>query len=202
MMLKVPLAMIGLIVGGLLTSVGFYAYVTNQYTLNLAGFFYGIPILLGGFALKAAELKPVPLRPTTPEVLALRNEQATPAQLQIFKDITRYRYGQEAHLDLALGALGLSPTVDERPIITGVWEESVDGAYAMVMEFESFLITLETWKEKEDKMTRFFGPDVKARVAPSPNKENYVEVSLITSPGESASLTFGVADPNKRTLFL
>ena len=91
MMRKVPLAMIGLIVGGLLTSVGFYAYFTNQYTLNLAGFFYGIPILLGGFALKAAELKPVPLRPTTPEVLALRNEQATPAQLQIFTDITRFR---------------------------------------------------------------------------------------------------------------
>jgi Protein of unknown function (DUF2854) len=202
MIRKIPLALVCLVIGGGLTAVGFYAYATDQYTLNLAGFFYGIPVLLGGCALKAAELKPVPAKPTTPEVLALRTAQATPTQTQIYKDITRYRYGQEAHLDLALAALGLSPTDDERPIVTAVWEEAIEGAYAMVVEFSSPLIPMEVWKEKEAKMTRFFGPDVKARVAPSADKENYIELSLITSPGESADVVFGTPDLSKRTLFM
>jgi Protein of unknown function (DUF2854) len=201
-MRKIPLALVCLVIGGFLTAVGFYAYATDQYTLNLAGFFYGIPVLLGGCALKAAELKPVPAEPTASDVLALRNDQATKTQAQIYKDITRYRYGQEAHLDLALAALGLSPTDDERPIVTAVREESVDGAYSMVMEFQSPLISMEVWKEKEAKMTRFFGPDVKARVEPSPTKENHVELSLITSPGESADVVFGTPDLSKRTLFM
>ena len=61
MLRKIPLAAVGLTVGGILTVVGFYAYAVGMNTLNLAGFFYGIPLLLGGLALKASELKPVPL---------------------------------------------------------------------------------------------------------------------------------------------
>jgi hypothetical protein len=201
MMRKIPLALVCLIIGGVLTGVGFYAYATDQYTLNLAGFFYGIPVLLGGCALKAAELLPVPTGETTPEILSLRDEQATATQRQIYKDITRYRYGQEAHLDLTLAALGLSPTVDERPIVTRVWEESVDGAYSMVLEFASPLISIEVWTEKEAKMTRFFGPDVKARVKAG-SRDNAIELSLITSPGESADVVFGTPDLSKRTLFM
>lgn len=202
MLRKIPLALVCLVIGSALTGVGFYAYATDQYTLNLAGFFYGIPVLLGGFALKAAELKPVPAEKSSAEVLALRKEQATKTQLQILKDITRYRYGQEAHLDLALEAIGLSPTDDERPIVTAVREESVNGAYSLVLEFESPLISLETWHEKENKMTRFFGPDVKVTVVPSPSKEKHVEVSIVTSPGESADLVFATEAPNKRTFFM
>ncbi|MFM7580901.1 MAG: DUF2854 domain-containing protein, partial [Microcystaceae cyanobacterium] len=55
---KIPLALVGLTVGSLLTVMGFVAYALDKPTLNLAGFFYGIPLLLGGLALKAAELKP------------------------------------------------------------------------------------------------------------------------------------------------
>jgi hypothetical protein len=93
---KIPLALVGLIVGGLLTVMGFVAYALDYATLNLAGFFYGVPLLLGGLALKAAELKPIPFaEPTSESVLTLRKEQATPTQNQIRKDVTRYRYGQE-----------------------------------------------------------------------------------------------------------
>ncbi|MGL4879603.1 MAG: DUF2854 domain-containing protein, partial [Waterburya sp.] len=119
MLRKIPLAAVGLTVGGILTAVGFYAYAVGLNTLNLAGFFYGIPLLLGGLALKAAELKPVPYTvETSPEIKQLRS-QATSTQEQLRKDVTRYRYGQEAHLDESLAKLGLSPTDEERPQLVG-----------------------------------------------------------------------------------
>ena len=101
--------------------VGFIAYATGNATLNLAGLFYGTPILLGGLALKASELKPIPFsQPTAPEILSLREAQATDTQNQIRLDVTRYRYGQEAHLDESLERIGLSPTDEERPLLVAL----------------------------------------------------------------------------------
>ena len=78
MLRQTSLGTLGLILGGVLTVVGLTAYFAGNPTLNLVGFFYGIPLLLGGLALKAAELKPVPFsQPTTPEVLALRRGPAS-----------------------------------------------------------------------------------------------------------------------------
>jgi Protein of unknown function (DUF2854) len=183
MLRRISLAVLGLSVGGVITIVGFTAYFLDYATLNLAGFFYGIPLLLGGLALKASELEPVPLtQPTPPEVKALQTQQATITQKQILKDVTRFRYGQEAHLDLALGHLGLSPTDEERPVLKGLREESVDGAYSLVLEFDSPLISFETWKEKQSKMTTFFGPGVRVTVA-NP-EEDTVEVAMIASSPE------------------
>ena len=100
--------------------MGFIAYAKGNSTINLIGFFYGIPILLGGLALKASELKPVPMsEPTPPSVIKLRDETATETQNQIRKDVTRYRYGQEAHLDSSLESLGLSPTRRRKTIAGG-----------------------------------------------------------------------------------
>ena len=62
---KISLGTLGLTIGGILTIIGFVAYADNNATLNLVGFFYGIPLLLGGLALKANELKPVPFTQTT-----------------------------------------------------------------------------------------------------------------------------------------
>ena len=57
MLRKIPLGGVLLSIGSILTLVGFVAYFRDMATLNLAGFFYGIPILLGGAALRAAELE-------------------------------------------------------------------------------------------------------------------------------------------------
>ncbi len=176
---KFSLGSAGLLVGGILTIVGFVAYATDNPTLNLAGFFYGIPVLLGGLALKASELKPVPFStPSTPEIINLREQQATSTQKQIIKDVTRYRYGQEAHLDESLARIGLSPTDDERPVLTGLKEKIIDGQYALILEFDSPLISWETWQEKQEKLTKFFGPGIKAEV--SKNEEDIIDLSLIT----------------------
>jgi len=175
---KIPLALVGLTVGSLLTVMGFVAYALDKPTLNLAGFFYGIPLLLGGLALKAAELKPIPLAEPTPEtVLALRKQQATPTQNQIRQDVTRYRYAQEAHLDDALQRLGLSPTDEERPLLKTIQEIEREGRYCLVLQFDSPFISLETWQEKREKIEKFFGPQIHV-ILENP-QENQVDVLLI-----------------------
>ncbi len=179
MLRKIPLAAVGLTVGGILTIIGFYAYAVGLNTLNLAGFFYGIPLLLGGLALKAAELKPVPFSvETSPEVKALR-EEATPTQEQLRKDVTRYRYGQEAHLDETLARLDLSPTDEERPELIGIREEATDGAYTLVLEFNSPFFSLEKWQERQEKIEKFFGPNIKANI--SQTEESAIDLALIKS---------------------
>ncbi len=180
MLRKIPLALVGLTVGSILTVIGFVAYAIGNSTLNLAGFFYGIPLLLGGLALKAAELKPIPFaKETTPEVLALRKEKATATQNQLRLDVTRYRYGQEAHLDEALQRLGLSPTDDERPILTKIQEDKIEDNYALILYFDSPLVKLETWREKQEKITKFFGPDITADIAQLGDDE--IKLTLVTT---------------------
>jgi hypothetical protein len=179
MLRQTSLGTLGLWVGLVLTIGGFIAYATNNATLNLAGFFYGIPLLLGGLALKAAELTPVPFsQPTTPEVLALRNKLATTTQNQIRNDVTRYRYGQEAHLDTSLSHLGLNPSDEERPILQGIREENRDGAYALVLEFESPMFSLEAWLQKQEKIATFFGPGIQVEIT-QPTEES-IDVALIS----------------------
>lgn len=186
MLRRTSLGTLGLILGGFLTIVGFTAYFVGNPTLNLVGFFYGIPILLGGLALKAAELKPVPInsQASTPEVLALRLSQATVTQNQVRQDVTRYRYGQEAHLDESLSYLGLSPTDEERPVIKGLREVEIEGAYALILEFDSPLIPLEVWQQKQQKMESFFGPGVQVKVT-QPSEEKIDLALIATSKAES-----------------
>lgn len=181
MLRQTSLGKLGLIVGGILTIVGFVAYFTGNATLNLAGFFYGIPLLLGGIALRITELKPVPFsQPTPAEVVALREQQTTSTQNQIRQDVTRYRYGLSAHLDSSLSHLGLSPSDEQRPLLTGIREAAIEGAYTLVLEFDSPQIDLATWQQKQPKMTSFFGPGVV--VSLSQPQADHVEVALISTP--------------------
>lgn len=190
MLRKTSLGNVLLVVGGILTVVGFVAYFQDNATLNLAGFFYGIPVLLGGLALRAAELEPTQYsRETTSEVLTLREQQATPTQNQVRSDVTRYRYGQEAHLDEVLERLGLAPSDEERPELTAVREEAIDGGYALVLEFDSPHIPLATWLDKQSKIEKFFGPNIRAEMTEP--QENQVDLALIAiatpEPAETLS---------------
>ena len=185
---KISLGKWGLIIGGTLAVIGFIAYGVGNATLNLAGFFYGIPVFLGGLALKAAELKPTPYtKETPPEVVKLREEKATPTQNQIRNDVTRYRYGEQVHLQESLERLGLSPTDEERPILSGLREESIDGSYGLVLEFESSLVSWEIWQERQEKIERFFGPNIRAHLTqPEPD---WVELALVAVTSEQLPVT-------------
>jgi hypothetical protein len=181
---SLPLARILLYAGGALTAIAAVAYVIGNSTLNLITFFYGVPVLLGGLALKAAELKPAPYKtPTSPAVVALRDRLATPTQNQVRKDVTRYRYGEEAHLSLALERLGLAPTDPERPKLVSVEEADLQGDYGLILEFESPKMPFETWQTKRDKIERFFGPNLRAEVAQG---EGAIVVVSLISPAPTA----------------
>jgi Protein of unknown function (DUF2854) len=185
---KISLASIGLYVGSILFALGFWAYAKGNSTLNLIGFFYGFPVLLGAFAFKSSEVTPIPIVvPESEAVLALRNLQETSTQKQLRKDVTRYRYGIKAHLDEILEKLGMSPTDEERPVLAGLYEEisqseETKGAYSLVLRFQSPLMNFEAWQQKQDKLTRFFGPGILAVVTELENKE--VDLKLITVMGD------------------
>ncbi|MEM6449677.1 MAG: DUF2854 domain-containing protein [Cyanobacteria bacterium P01_D01_bin.105] len=164
MLRKIPLGGVLLVIGGVLTLVGFVAYAQENATLNLVGFFYGVPILLGGLALRAAELEPVPYTTLPSEAAIALRDQATQTQTQVRKDVTRYRYGQEAHLDETLERLGLSPNDTQRPVLFGIREEQRDGAYALILEFDSPYVPFEKWQEKREKIETFFGPGIEAEL--------------------------------------
>lgn len=181
---KISFASIGLFVGGILFLVGFWAYSQGNSTLNLIGFFYGFPILLGGFAFKSSEVAPVNvIVPESEDVLAVRKLQETSTQKQLRKDVTRFRYGIKAHLDEVLEKLGMRPTNEERPVLIGIYEEisqaeETKGAYSLVLRFQSPLMGFDVWQQKQDKLTQFFGPGIVAVVVELTNKE--VDLRLIS----------------------
>lgn len=179
MLRRTSVATIGLIIGTILSVLGMAGYINNETTLNVITFFVGVPVLVGALALKAAELEPISFKEEpSNEMLALREAQATPTLNQVVQDVTRYRYGQTVHLDIALDRLGLKPSfVDECPVLVGLREANTEGAYTLVLEFETPYVPFENWKKKEDRFATFFGPGIDALVE-EPSKDR-VDISLI-----------------------
>ncbi|KXZ52377.1 hypothetical protein GPECTOR_9g421 [Gonium pectorale] len=106
---------------------GFGAYSTLLPGGDLSSLFliYGFPISLLGFALSYAKLNPVPCK-TTKAAFDLRASQMTDIQKQIREDVTRFRYGDEQHLEEALDRIfkpnrpgGVSRKL--LPTLTGEW---------------------------------------------------------------------------------
>jgi hypothetical protein len=186
MLQRLSLGNLGIVVGSILAIIGFVAYATDHPTLNLAGFFYGFPLLLGGLALKSGELKPIKLsQPTEAEVQALREQQATVTQKKIRQDVMRYQYGQNMHLERALELLELGRNDGERPRLTGLKEVAVNAAYTLILEFDSPDVPLEKWQDKHEKITRYFGPNIRAELTQP--QDNRVELALITEPEAQVS---------------
>jgi len=162
-------------IGSVLLGYGFGAYfniVPGQDVASLL-LVYGFPATVLGFALKYAELKPVTLR-STPEAVKLRESQATEIQTQVRNDCCRYRYGDEQHLDEALGRVFLfnrPQGIPRRmsPTLVGLREEVREGKYTLVMEFESKKeLTEEQWRERQGKFQSFFGPGIEAAMEKTP----------------------------------
>jgi len=143
---------------------------------------YGFPISVLGFALSYAQLKPVGCR-STPEAIALREAQSTDIQKQVREDVTRYRYGDEQHLEEALERIfrfGKGGGLPRRlsPVLTGIREEARNGAYSLVLEFvtKKEQMTDDMWETRLDKIQSFFGPGIIAELTPTPAGE---DVALI-----------------------
>ncbi|KAH7280901.1 hypothetical protein KP509_36G020000 [Ceratopteris richardii] len=145
---------------------------------------YGFPLAIIGMALKYAELKPVPCT-TYADALALGETQATPTLKQVKSDVTRFRYGDEQHLDEALKRIfryGQGGGIQRRnaPILQAIREEvSAEGKYTLVLVFEAKALELKDFSERQAKFASFFGPGITAEIGQG--GPNLYEVKLIVS---------------------
>ncbi|KAM3190345.1 hypothetical protein ACQJBY_068487 [Aegilops geniculata] len=153
---KVSFGVIGLGIGGSLLSYGFGAYFNllpgSEWSALMLT--YGFPLTIIGMALKYAELKPVPCI-TYSDAFALREKCATPILKQVRSDVTRYRYGDEQHLDEALKRIfqyGLGGGIPRRsaPILQKIQEVTDDGKYCLVLEFEAKSLELSDFEKRQN----------------------------------------------------
>ena len=153
------------VIGTSLTVFGLVAYATDHPILNLVGLFSGVPVLLGGLALKSSELPPVPwLRQPDARSQTLRQTVATEVQRRLVRDVRRWRYGQKVHLESSLEALKLLHG-DKPPQLTGLREDDVQGRYQLAMRFQlGSDEESQVWLDKRDRLARFFGPGLVAAV--------------------------------------
>ncbi|MFM8936769.1 MAG: DUF2854 domain-containing protein [Vulcanococcus sp.] len=167
------------IAGASLSAIGWIGYATGNPNLSLPTIFYGIPILLGGLALKSSELPPAALLDGDAEAIALRQQPASTTLRKLVKDVTRWRYGQKAHLESSLEALKLWDE-DEPPQLISVRERAVDGRYGVELRFEAAGVPFGRWQEKQDRLGRFFAKGLQARLSePAPGE---VLLELLPEP--------------------
>ncbi len=151
------------VAGAVLTVIGSIAYLGDNANLSLPTIFYGIPILLGGLALKSSELPPA-ARISPPQALrSLRELPESEPLRKLLADVTRWRYGQKAHLESSLEALKLWDE-DEPPQLESVQELDCDGSYGLRLAFVCGGVPFARWQERQDRLGRFFGPGLKAEL--------------------------------------
>ncbi|KAK4749109.1 hypothetical protein SAY87_026558 [Trapa incisa] len=183
---KVSFGVIGLGVGISLLSYGFGAYFNilpgSEWSALMLT--YGFPLAIIGMALKYAELKPVPCL-TFSDALALREACATPILKQVRNDVTRFRYGDEQHLDEALkrifmyGRAGGIPR-GSAPVLQAIREEVIgEGKYCLVLVFEAKYLQLSDFEDRQAKFASFFGPGISTEIGQGEN--NLYEVKLISA---------------------
>jgi hypothetical protein len=155
--------------------IGWIGYATGNPNLSLPTIFYGIPILLGGLALKSSELPPAELLSPASEAVALRQAAASQTLRKLVKDVTRWRYGQKAHLESSLEALKLWDE-DAPPQLLSVAEQAVDGRYSLALRFRTEGVPFERWQEKQERLGRFFDKGLQARLSQPASGELLLEL--------------------------
>ncbi len=152
------------IAGAVLTVIGSIAYLGDNANLSLPTIFYGIPILLGGLALKSSELPPAVRVTPKAQLQQLRQDPRNEPLSKLLADVTRWRYGQKAHLESSLEALKLWDE-DQPPQLQSIEELDCDGGYGLDLRFVCNGVPFEKWKQRQDRLGRFFGPGLRAELS-------------------------------------
>merc|ERR1711939_752005 len=137
--------------------MGFAAFFTSgggggTASVSSLGFIYGIPTLLVGAALAYAELEPVPVTYDGPEAKleALFERKANEAMRKVREDVTRHRYGDDAHLDTTTKALGLVEPGRPYPILLEVkLGETSKGELSYAMVFNAPEAPFSLWADEK-----------------------------------------------------
>jgi len=178
--------------GLLITILSFVQYLgqdTEGLQVSGLGFVYGIPIFLAGAALKYAEIEPVPCF-STPSADAAFEKYATDTIKKVKQDVTRHRYGDEAHLDTTVKKLGLVVPGKSYPQLQELRQEiTEDGQLAFTMIWQSLDTPYKMWADENriKKYTSFFGPGVTADVVKIDAEQRLVGIKLITLPKDGIS---------------
>lgn len=183
---KISFGVVGLGSGITLLGYGFGAYFNilpgSEWSALMLT--YGFPVAVIGMALKYAELKPVPCL-TYSDAQLMREKCATPVLKQVKIDVTRFRYGDEQHLDEALKRIfqyGQGGGIPRRsaPILQMIREEvTEDGKYCLVLGFEAKALQLSDFEQRQAKFASFFGPGITAEVGKG--ADDLFEVRLISN---------------------
>lgn len=147
------------------------------------GFVYGIPVFLIGLSLWYAELKPVEVISSEAGDRAWDNK-ATDTLTKVKLDVTRHRYGDDAHLDSTLESLGLKLQGKKFPkLLSLTQEETSTGELALTLAFQSIETPYKLWSDpvKVKKFTKFFGPGVRAEVFKIDSDKRLVGLKLTTT---------------------
>jgi len=176
-----------IVLGGLaVTVLSFVEYLGTAggdgLTVSGLGFVYGIPITLAGAALKYAEIKPVKCI-LGPGSEAIFDDKATEIIAKIKQDVTRHRYGDEAHLDTTVRKLGLVVPGKAYPQLVELRQDVADnGELAFTMVWQSLDTPYKMWadEKRRRKYETFFGPDVGAEVVKVNAEERKVAIRLTT----------------------
>lgn len=175
-----------LIIGaGILVTFGSFAEYLGDNSESLGvsglGFVYGIPIFLAGAALKYAEIEPVPCFSTAAGE-RIADSKGTETIKKIKQDVTRHRYGDEAHLDTTVKKLGLVVPGKAYPQLRELREEEVDGELVFTMVWQSLDTPFKMWADERrvKKYETFFGPGVHADVVKIDAEQRLVGIQLTT----------------------
>ncbi len=169
-----------------ITALSFADYLSTAggdgLSVSGLGFVYGIPIFLAGAALKYAEIDPVPCY-TAPGAEAVAEAKGTEIIKKIKQDVTRHRYGDEAHLDTTVKRLGLVVPGKAYPQLRELREEvTEDGELAFTMVWQSLDTPYKMWadEKRRKRYETFFGPGVGAEVVKLDAEQRLVGIRLTT----------------------
>ena len=156
-----------IITGGSLSIIGMTAYFTDSVNLSVPTFFYGVPIFLIGLALKTTEIPPVNLinKDNFSSNKFNRPEELT----NLVKDVTKWRYGIQAHLESSLEALNLW-NFDNPPQLLELEEITKDEKNGLRMHFDINSVPKEDWIKKKDRIERFFAKGLESELIFDDNK--------------------------------
>ncbi len=173
--------------GVLVTALSFAEYLgtsgSDGPTLSGLGFVYGIPIFLAGAALKYAEIEPVPCYSSSPAAESAFEAKATEIIKKIKQDVTRHRYGDEAHLDTTVKKLGLVVPGKAYPQLKELRQDVTDsGELAFTMVWQSLDTPYKLWadEKRRKRYETFFGPGVGAEVVKIDAEQRMVGIRLTT----------------------
>jgi len=181
--------------GILITALSFGEYFSSgaRDGLNVSGlgFIYGVPVFLAGSALKYAEIEPVPCF-STPAGDSIFEQKATETIKKIKQDVTRHRYGDEAHLDTTVKKLGLVVGGKAYPQLRELRQETTEDGeeLAFTMVWQSLDTPYKMWADERrvKKYETFFGPGVSAEVVKIDAENRIVGIKLTTTGGPKKTM--------------